>query len=235
MFALITLSFNGVVLMSVMRLMLLGCPGAGKGTQALLLMKKFNIPQISTGDMLRAAISAGSQLGLDAKKIMDAGLLVSDDIINALVCERIQQEDCVNGFLLDGFPRTIPQAEALKNTNIKIDNVIEVSVDDDEIVRRIGGRRVHPASGRIYHVEFNPPKSAGVDDETGDKLVLRDDDREEIIRNRLKVYYDKTAPLINYYDSWSLSGDKDAPRFNRVSGEGSVEKIFERVLSILGE
>lgn len=221
--------------MSVMRLMLLGCPGAGKGTQAHLLMKKFNIPQISTGDMLRAAISAGTPLGLDAKKIMDAGQLVSDDIINALVAERIQQDDCKNGFLLDGFPRTILQAEALKNTGIKIDHVIEIAVEDDEIVRRITGRRVHPASGRVYHVVFNPPKEEGLDDETGDKLVYRDDDKEEIVRNRLNIYHEKTEPLIGYYKSWALLKDENAPVFNSVSGDGSVEQIFERILSVLGE
>ncbi|MDF1758836.1 MAG: adenylate kinase [Legionellaceae bacterium] len=218
-----------------MRLMLLGCPGAGKGTQAHLLMKKFNIPQISTGDMLRAAISAGTPLGLDAKKIMDAGQLVSDDIINALVAERIQQDDCKNGFLLDGFPRTILQAEALKNTGIKIDHVIEIAVEDDEIVRRITGRRVHPASGRVYHVVFNPPKEEGLDDETGDKLVYRDDDKEEIVRNRLNIYHEKTEPLIGYYKSWALLKDENAPVFNSVSGDGSVEQIFERILSVLGE
>ncbi len=219
--------------MSVMRLMLLGCPGAGKGTQALRLMKKFNIPQISTGDMLRAAVVSGSSLGASAKKVMDAGLLVSDDIILALVSERLAKEDCQQGFLLDGFPRTLPQAEALKHAHIKIDHVIEIAVDDEEIVRRISGRRVHPASGRIYHVRFNPPQVEGLDDETGEPLILRDDDREEIIRNRLKVYHEQTEPLIQYYESWSLTGEPDSPSFYRVFGEGSVDDIFQRILERL--
>ncbi|MDP3705451.1 MAG: adenylate kinase [Legionellaceae bacterium] len=218
-----------------MRLMLLGCPGAGKGTQALRLMKKFNIPQISTGDMLRAAIASGSDLGLSAKKIMDAGLLVSDDIMIALVAERLTQDDCRSGFLLDGFPRTLPQADALSKAHIKIDHVIEIAVDDDEIVRRISGRRVHPTSGRVYHVQFNPPNVAGLDDETGEPLVLRDDDREEIIRNRLHVYHDQTEPLIEYYETWAQSGDTEAPVFHRISGEGSVDTIFKRIIFVLGE
>lgn len=221
--------------MKVMRLMLLGCPGAGKGTQALLLMKKFNIPQISTGDMLRSAIASGTELGMSAKKIMDAGQLVSDDIINALVVERLGQPDCTNGFLLDGYPRTIPQAQALRDTNIKIDHVIEIAVDDEEIVNRISGRRVHVASGRVYHVDLNPPKVAGVDDETGEPLIHRDDDREEIIRNRLAVYKEKTAPLIDYYKAWYNENGDDAPKFNRVIGSGSVEEIFGRILSVIGE
>lgn len=221
--------------MKVKRLMLLGCPGAGKGTQALLLMKKFNIPQISTGDMLRSAIASGTELGKSAKKIMDAGQLVSDDIINALVVERLDQPDCTNGFLLDGYPRTIPQAQALRDTNIKIDHVIEIAVEDEEIVQRISGRRVHVASGRVYHVELNPPKVVGIDDETGDSLIHRDDDREEIIRNRLAVYKEKTAPLIDYYKSWYNKEGDDAPVFNRVNGSGSVEEIFDRILSVIGE
>lgn len=219
--------------MSVMRLMLLGCPGAGKGTQALRLMKEFNIPQISTGDMLRAAIVSGTSLGLNAKKIMDAGLLVSDDIMIELVKERLSQEDCRNGFLLDGFPRTIPQAEALKNAHIKMDHVIEIAVDDDEIVRRITGRRVHIASGRVYHVLYQPPRVPDVDDETGEPLILRDDDREEIIRNRLNVYHAQTAPLIDYYASWSKQDDPLAPAFHRVSGDGDVDTIFQRILSVI--
>ena len=219
--------------MRLMRLVLLGGPGAGKGTQALRLMKSFNIPQISTGDMLRAAIAAGSELGLSAKKIMDSGQLVSDDIMIALVKERLKQDDCRNGFLLDGFPRTIPQAEALKMAGIELDHVIEIAVQDDEIVRRISGRRVHPASGRIYHVEYNPPKQIGVDDETGDTLVLRDDDREEIIRKRLEIYHHQTEPLIDYYQSWANQGDTLAPAFHRISGEGSVDTIFQRMLSVL--
>lgn len=221
--------------MSFKRLMLLGCPGAGKGTQALLLMKKFNIPQISTGDMLRNAIASDSPLGRSAKNIMDSGQLVSDDIINALVVERLNQEDCKNGFLLDGYPRTIPQAEALKDTNIKIDYVIEIAVDDDEIINRISGRRVHVASGRVYHIDFNPPKKSGIDDVTGEPLLHRDDDKEEIIRQRLAVYKQKTAPLIDYYQTWYKSGVKDAPVFKKISGEGTVEEIFARILSVIGE
>lgn len=221
--------------MSFKRLMLLGCPGAGKGTQALLLMKKFNIPQISTGDMLRNAIASDSPLGRSAKKIMDAGQLVSDDIINSLVVERLSQEDCKHGFLLDGYPRTIPQAQTLRDTNIKIDYVIEIAVDDEEIIKRISGRRVHLASGRVYHTDFNPPKIPGLDDVTGEDLVHRNDDKEEIIRERLAVYKQKTAPLTDYYQTWYNSGTKDAPVFKRISGEGSVEEIFARILSVIGE
>lgn len=221
--------------MSVMRLMLLGGPGAGKGTQALRLMEYFHIPQISTGDMLRAAIAKGSALGLSAKKIMDSGQLVSDEIMIGLVAERLAQPDCSAGFLLDGFPRTLPQAESLKQSKIKLDHVIEIAVDDEEIVRRITGRRVHPASGRVYHVLFNPPKVDGLDDLTQEPLVLRDDDREEIIRNRLKVYHDQTEPLIGYYHSWAKTKSGDAPHFHRISGEGSVETIFDRILSTLKE
>ena len=220
--------------MSVMRLMLLGCPGAGKGTQALKLMKHFHIPQISTGDMLRAAIASGHPLGLSAKKIMDQGLLVSDPIMIGLVEDRLKEDDCQAGFLLDGFQRTIPQAQALREAKVHLDHVIEIAVDDEEIVRRISGRRVHPASGRVYHVVYNPPKQEGLDDETQEPLVLREDDREEIIRNRLKVYHEKTEPLIEYYQSWADSGDSHAPVFHRVAGEGSVDEIFERMLSALG-
>lgn len=220
--------------MSVMRLMLLGCPGAGKGTQALKLMKTFHIPQISTGDMLRNAIASGSPVGLNAKKIMDAGQLVSDSIMIELVDDRLKQDDCQSGFLLDGFPRTIPQAQALRDANIIIDHVIEIAVEDEEIVRRISGRRIHPASGRVYHVLHQPPKQEGLDDETNEPLVLREDDREEIIRNRLTVYHDKTEPLIAYYQSWAESGDAAAPIFHRVSGDGSVDEIFERLLATLG-
>lgn len=221
--------------MGLMRLMLLGGPGAGKGTQALRLMKSFNIPQISTGDMLRAAIIAGSELGLSAKKIMDAGQLVSDDIMIGLVKERLKQDDCRLGFLLDGFPRTIPQAEALKMAGIEIDHVIEIAVKDDEIVQRISGRRVHPASGRVYHVQYNPPKKVGIDDETGEPLVLRDDDREEIIRKRLDIYHKQTEPLIDYYQSWANQDKVGAPAFHQISGEGSVDTIFQRILSVIGE
>lgn len=221
--------------MSGKRLILLGCPGAGKGTQAMLLMKKFNIPQISTGDMLRSAIASDTPLGRSAKKIMDAGELVSDEIINALVVERLQQDDCKNGFLLDGYPRTIPQAEALKNTNIKIDYVIEISVDDEEIINRISGRRVHVASGRVYHIKFNPPHKPGFDDITGEPLLHRDDDKEEIIRQRLAIYKDKTAPLIDYYKKLSANNTVNSPIFQSVSGMGSVDEIFARILGIIGE
>ena len=220
--------------MSVMRLMLLGCPGAGKGTQALLLMEKFKIPQISTGDMLRKAIAQKTKLGLDAKAIMDAGLLVSDDIINAIVVERLKEDDCKNGFLLDGFPRTIVQADALRNTGIKIDHVIEIDVDDDEIVKRVGGRRIHAPSGRVYHIEHNPPKVAELDDITGEKLILRDDDSEKIVRQRLKVYYEKTQPLLHYYEEWSKSNSDNAPKFHKISGLGSVDEIFNRIITVLG-
>jgi adenylate kinase len=217
-----------------MRLMLLGCPGAGKGTQALKLMKAFHIPQISTGDMLRAAIASGTPIGINAKKIMDSGQLVSDDIMISLVAERLKQADCQAGFLLDGFPRTIPQAQALREAGITIDHVIEIAVDDEEIVRRISGRRVHPASGRVYHVLYHPPKQDGLDDETHEPLVLREDDREDIIRNRLQVYHEKTEPLIAYYQAWAKEGDPGAPGFNRVSGEGSVDVIYENLLQVLG-
>jgi len=213
--------------------MLLGGPGAGKGTQALRLTKHFNIPQISTGDMLRAAITAGTELGLSAKKIMDSGQLVSDDIIIGLVKERLQQADCHGGFLLDGFPRTIPQAQALKDANIFLDYVIEIAVDDEEIVKRISGRRIHPASGRVYHTLSHPPKTAGLDDETGEPLILRDDDREEIIRKRLDVYHEQTEPLIDYYKDWSNKEHKNAPVFERISGFGDENMIYERILSVI--
>ncbi len=221
--------------MGLMRFMLLGGPGAGKGTQALRLTKHFGIPQISTGDMLRASIAAGSALGLSAKKIMDSGQLVSDDIIIGLVKERLLEADCREGFLLDGFPRTIPQAAALKEAGIAIDYVIEIAVDDDEIVKRISGRRIHPASGRVYHIETHPPKLSGVDDETGDPLILRDDDRETIIRKRLEIYHDQTEPLIDYYQTWAQKKDDDAPRFRRVLGQGSEDTIYQRILSAINE
>lgn len=219
--------------MGLMRLMLLGGPGAGKGTQALRLTRHFNIPQISTGDMLRAAIAAGSELGLSAKKIMDSGHLVSDDIIIGLVKERLQQDDCRNGFLLDGFPRTIPQAEALKSAEIKVDYVIEIAVDDEEIVQRISGRRIHPASGRVYHIHAHPPKNEDKDDETNEPLILRDDDREEIIRKRLEVYHKQTKPLVDYYQKWSKQQDKNAPIFRQISGQGSEDVIYQRILSAM--
>ncbi len=219
--------------MRLMRLMLLGGPGAGKGTQALRLTKYFNIPQISTGDMLRAAITAGTELGLSAKKIMDSGQLVSDDIIIGLVKERLQQSDCRGGFLLDGFPRTIPQAQALKDADIFLDYVIEIAVDDEEIVKRISGRRIHPSSGRVYHTLSHPPKTKGFDDETGEPLILRDDDREEIIRKRLDVYHEQTEPLIDYYKDWSKNKHENAPVFERISGCGDENMIYERILSVI--
>jgi adenylate kinase len=216
-----------------MRLMLLGVPGAGKGTQALKLISYFKIPQISTGDMLRSAIAAGSELGVSAKKIMDAGHLVSDDIIIALVKERLQQDDCRNGFLFDGFPRTIPQAEALRDASIKLDYVIEIVVPDEEIITRLSGRRVHLATGRVYHIKFHPPKQEGVDDLTGEPLVQRDDDKEETIRCRLAVYHQQTEPLANYYQQWAKSNDSQAPRFARICGIGEVDEIFANILSCL--
>jgi adenylate kinase len=213
-----------------MRVILLGAPGAGKGTQAQFICRHFSIPQISTGDMLRAAVKAGTPLGLQAKEIMSSGGLVSDDLIIALVKERIADDDCRNGFLFDGFPRTIPQAQAIVDANIPIDHVLEIAVDDEEIVKRLSGRRVHEASGRIYHVEHNPPRNEGLDDETGDPLVLRDDDKEDTVRKRLQVYHEQTAPLVEFYTS--LQGD-DVPAYHRVSGIGSVEEITSRVLEAL--
>ena len=189
-----------------MRIILLGAPGAGKGTQAQFLMKKFGIPQISTGDMLRAAIKAGTEMGLAAKKVMDAGKLVSDHIIIGLVKERIAQEDCANGVLLDGFPRTIPQADAMKDAGVKVDHCIEFDVPDDVIVNRMGGRRVHPASGRVYHITYNPPKTDGKDDDTGEDLIVRDDDKEATVRDRLAIYHDQTKPLVNYYQTAANQG-----------------------------
>ena len=220
--------------MQLMRMMLLGGPGAGKGTQAGNLIKRFNIPQISTGDMLRAAILAGSKLGLSAKKIMESGQLVSDDIIIELVKERLKQSDCEHGFLLDGFPRTIPQAEALKTANIDLDYVIEIAVDDDEIVKRISGRRTHPASGRVYHIHYRPPVTDEIDDVTGEPLILREDDREEIIRKRLEVYHEQTEPLVNYYQKWAEEDEKKAPIFRQISGEGSEDTIYQRILAAIG-
>ena len=214
-----------------MRLMLLGGPGAGKGTQAAKLAAYFNIPQISTGDMLRAAITEGSELGKNAKAIMDSGKLVSDEIIIGLVKERLLKDDCKQGFLFDGFPRTIPQADALKHANIQLDHVLEIDVSDEEIIQRISGRRVHLPSNRIYHVVFNPPKRDGLDDLTGEALVQRDDDREETVRKRLEVYHAQTEPLSEYYHSWSNTQDSLAPKFHRVSGTGSVESIFQSLLA----
>src|SRR5205823_9893712 len=199
-----------------MRLILLGAPGAGKGTQAAFICQKFGIPQISTGDMLRAAVKAGTPLGVAAKKVMDAGGLVSDDIIIGLVKERIAQPDCVNGFLFDGFPRTIPQADAMKSAGVKIDVVLEIDVPDEAIIERMSGRRVHVASGRTYHVKFNPPKVAGRDDVTGEPLIQREDDKEETVTRRLAVYHQQTEPLVAYYREWAASGDKGAPEYRQV-------------------
>src|SRR5574340_198593 len=208
-----------------MRLILLGGPGAGKGTQANYIKEKYGIPQISTGDMLRAAVKAGTPLGLAAKKIMDAGGLVSDDIIICLVKDRIKEADCTKGFLFDGFPRTIPQADAMKDAGVDIDYVVEIDVDDAEIIRRMSGRRAHLASGRTYHVIFNPPRVAGKDDVTGEDLIQRDDDKEETVKKRLDVYHAQTEPLVAYYSSWAAAGDKRAPKYVKVSGIGKVEEI----------
>src|SRR5881394_4150673 len=216
-----------------MRLILLGPPGAGKGTQANFIRQKFGIPQISTGDMLRAAVKAGTPLGVAAKKVMDSGQLVSDDIIIGLVQERLKAPDCAKGYLFDGFPRTIPQAEAMKKANVAIDCVLEIDVPDSEIIERMSGRRVHPASGRSYHVKFNPPKAAGKDDATGEPLVQRDDDREETVKKRLEVYRSQTRPLVDYYGKWASSGETHAPRYRKISGQGSVEEITRRVFAAL--
>ncbi|TXL66253.1 adenylate kinase [Zeimonas arvi] len=216
-----------------MRLILLGPPGAGKGTQAAFITKKFGIPQISTGDMLRAAVKAGTPLGLEARKVMDAGGLVSDDIIIGLVKDRLQQPDCQAGYLFDGFPRTIPQAEAMKNAGVRLDYVLEIDVPEEDIIERMSGRRVHAASGRTYHVRFNPPKVAGKDDVTGEDLIQRDDDREETVRKRLEVYRAQTRPLIDYYGGWAKTGDPAAPQYRRISGQGSVEAITARALAAL--
>ncbi|HLU20619.1 MAG TPA: adenylate kinase [Pusillimonas sp.] len=216
-----------------MRLILLGPPGAGKGTQAAFITEKFGIPQISTGDMLRAAVKAQTPLGIEAKKIMDSGGLVSDDIIIGLVRDRLKEPDCEKGYLFDGFPRTIPQADALKDAGVKLDFVIEIVVPDENIIERMSGRRVHPASGRSYHVTFNPPKTPDVDDLTGEPLVQRDDDREETVRHRLSVYQQQTRPLVDYYSSWANSGDERAPAFRQVSGVGSLEEIRQRIADAL--
>jgi adenylate kinase len=216
-----------------MRLILLGAPGAGKGTQAAFICRKYAIPQVSTGDMLRAAVKAGTPLGLAARKVMDSGALVSDDIIVGLVKERIAQPDCANGFLFDGFPRTIPQAEAMKNAGVKLDAVLEIDVPDEAIIERMSGRWVHPASGRTYHVKFNPPKASGKDDVTGDDLIQRDDDKEATVRHRLRVYHEQTRPLVDYYARWAASGDALAPRLRRISGLGTVDEIQQRALEAL--
>jgi adenylate kinase len=216
-----------------MRLILLGAPGAGKGTQATFLCKRFGIPQISTGDMLRSAVKAGTPLGIAAKQVMDSGGLVSDEIIIGLVKERITQADCANGFLFDGFPRTIPQADALKVADVKIDAVLEIDVPDSAIIERVVGRRVHPASGRTYHLQYNPPKVSGLDDETGEELIQRDDDREETVRKRLDVYHSQTRPLVEYYAGWAVQGGADSPLYRKISGTGSVSEITERALAAL--
>jgi adenylate kinase len=217
-----------------MRLILLGPPGAGKGTQAAYLRDRYSIPQISTGDMLRAAIKEGTPLGLAVQKVMDAGQLVPDEIIVRLVKERLAAPDCARGYLFDGFPRTIPQAEAMKSGGVALEHVLEIDVPEGEIVMRMSGRRVHPASGRSYHVRFNPPRVADRDDQTGEPLILRDDDREETVRERLEVYRRQTRPLIEYYTRWAASGDARAPRFHRISGLGSVEEIRARASAALG-
>jgi adenylate kinase len=216
-----------------MRLILLGAPGAGKGTQAAYICQKYGIPQISTGDMLRAAVKAGTDLGVAAKKVMDAGGLVSDDIIIGLVKERIAQPDCAKGFLFDGFPRTIPQADAMKNAGVKLDLVLEIDVPDEAIIERMSGRLFHTASGRSYHVKFNPPKTPGVDDLTGEPLTQREDDKEETVRKRLAVYQSQTRPLVDYYSKWAATGDAQAPRYARIAGVGSVEDITARALKAL--
>ncbi len=216
-----------------MRLILLGAPGAGKGTQAAFITERFGIPQISTGDMLRAAVKAGTPLGLQAKKVMDSGALVSDDIILGLVKERIAQPDCASGFLFDGFPRTIVQAEALKAAGVKLDYVLEIDVPDSAIIERMSGRRVHGASGRTYHDRFNPPKVAGVDDLTGEPLIQRVDDQEDTVKKRLAVYAEQTRPLVDYYQRWAASGDPVAPAYRKISGTGSVDEITARALAAL--
>jgi len=217
-----------------MRLILLGAPGAGKGTQAAVLTRRFGIPQISTGDMLRAAVKAGTPLGVAAKKVMDSGGLVSDDIIIGLVKDRLAQPDCASGYLFDGFPRTIPQADAMKDAGVGIDYVLEIDVPDADIIERMSGRRVHVASGRTYHVRFNPPKAAGKDDVTGEDLVQRDDDQETTVRKRLDVYHAQTRQLVDYYSQWAAGGQPGAPRYRRISGIGSVDEISARALQALG-
>jgi adenylate kinase len=216
-----------------MRIILLGAPGAGKGTQAQFIKDKFNIPQISTGDMLRAAVKAGTPLGVKAKAVMDAGQLVSDDIIIGLVKERVTESDCANGYLLDGFPRTIPQADAMKENGIDVDYVVEINVDDDEIIRRLSGRRVHPGSGRTYHLVYNPPKVTGKDDETGEALVQRPDDSEETVKDRLSVYHNQTSPLIQYYSEWAKKGGEKAPKYVMVQGVGGMDTIRDSIFKAL--
>lgn len=214
-----------------MRIILLGAPGAGKGTQAQFIKDEYNIPQISTGDMLRAAVKAGTPLGIQAKEVMDAGKLVSDDIIIGLVKERVAEADCENGYLLDGFPRTIPQADAMKENGINVDYVVEIDVPDEEIIKRMSGRRVHPGSGRTYHVVFNPPKVEGKDDETGEDLIQRPDDTEETVKGRLTVYHDQTKPLVDYYSGWANQGGENAPKYLTIEGVGSLEDIKNAILN----
>lgn len=216
-----------------MRLILLGPPGAGKGTQANYIKEKYGIPQISTGDMLRAAVKAGTPLGLEAKKVMDAGGLVSDDIIIGLVKDRLQQSDCANGYLFDGFPRTVPQADAMRDAGVAIDYVLEIDVPDSAIVERMSGRRVHPASGRSYHVKFNPPKVEGKDDETGEELIQRDDDKEETVLKRLTVYHNQTEVLVKYYGDWAKSGRAGAPKYRKIDGLGAVDVIRDKAFESL--
>lgn len=214
-----------------MRVILLGAPGAGKGTQAQFICQRFNIPQISTGDMLRAAVKAGTELGKQVKEVMDSGALVSDELIIGLIRERITQADCANGFLFDGFPRTIPQAEALAEAGIALDHVLEIAVDDEEIVQRLSGRRVHPGSGRVYHVQYNPPKTAGQDDVTGEPLIQRADDLEETVRKRLQVYHTQTKPLVEFYSK--VSAATGTPKCSKIEGVGSVDQITAKVLAAL--
>jgi len=216
-----------------MKVILLGGPGAGKGTQAGFMTEKFGIPQISTGDMLRAHVKSGSELGVAAKKIMDEGGLVSDDIIMGMIKERVKDADCANGYLFDGFPRTLPQADALKDAGIEVDAVVEIDVDDNEIINRMSGRRVHLASGRTYHVVFNPPKAEGKDDETGEDLIQRDDDQAETVKKRLDVYHDQTEPLIGYYTDWADSGESGSPKYHKIKGIGGVEDIRDAIFNAL--
>ena len=218
-----------------MRIILLGPPGAGKGTQAAFIKEHYNIPQISTGDMLRAAVKAGTPLGLEAKSVMDAGQLVSDGLIINLVKERLTEGDCANGYLFDGFPRTIPQADAMKEAGVKLDYVLEIDVPFDAIIERMSGRRSHPGSGRTYHVKFNPPKVAGKDDATGEDLIQRDDDKEETVKKRLEVYSAQTRPLVDYYSGWAAQDATNAPKYRAISGTGSVEEITARALAALAD
>ena len=218
-----------------MRLILLGAPGAGKGTQAAFIKEHFNIPQISTGDMLRAAVKAGTPMGLAAKKVMDAGGLVSDEIIIGLVKDRLKESDCASGYLFDGFPRTLPQADAMKDAGVLIDYVLEIDVPDSSIIERMSGRRVHTASGRTYHVSFNPPKVAGKDDVTGEELIQRDDDREETVKKRLEVYHGQTKLLVGYYNDWATSGKPGAPKYRKIAGVGPVDVIRDSAFAALSE